>query len=67
MVFFVTNPGSEWGQTLNASEVDICLTLFCFGGHSRILVTYRRMKYMFAWKGMKIEVQEFVKACVVCQ
>jgi hypothetical protein len=30
-------------------------------------VTYRRLKQHFAWKGMKIDVQEFVQSCLVCQ
>jgi hypothetical protein len=37
------------------------------GGHSGISVTYRRLKQMFAWKNTKIEVQDFVKACIFCQ
>jgi len=30
-------------------------------------VTYRRLKQLFAWTGMKSAVQSFVAACVVCQ
>jgi hypothetical protein len=30
-------------------------------------VTYRKIKQMFAWKGLKADVQNFVKACMVCQ
>lgn len=37
------------------------------GGHSGITVTYRRMKQLFAWSGMKKAVQSFVNACLVCQ
>jgi hypothetical protein len=37
------------------------------GGHSGFPVTYRRMKSLFAWKGMKSSVAEFVKSCPVCQ
>ncbi|WVZ67898.1 hypothetical protein U9M48_016915, partial [Paspalum notatum var. saurae] len=37
------------------------------GGHSGIPVTYRRMKQMFAWKGMKWTVQDYVRTCPVCQ
>jgi hypothetical protein len=33
------------------------------GGHSGIPVTYRRLKQIFYWRGMKVEVQEFVKSC----
>jgi hypothetical protein len=37
------------------------------GGHSRVPVTYRRMKQHFAWTGMKADVHDFVTACQVCQ
>jgi hypothetical protein len=37
------------------------------GGHSGVPVTYRRLKQLFAWKGMKTAVQEYVKSCMVCQ
>jgi hypothetical protein len=37
------------------------------GGHSSIPVTYRRMKKLFAWRGMKKDVTQFISACVVCQ
>lgn len=37
------------------------------GGHSGIPVTYARLKQLFAWKGMKHTVQEFVRHCVICQ
>jgi hypothetical protein len=37
------------------------------GGHSGVLVTYRKLKQMFAWKGLKTSVVQFVQSCVVCQ
>lgn len=37
------------------------------GGHSSIPVTYMRMKKLFAWRGMKAAVTQFVHSCVVCQ
>jgi hypothetical protein len=37
------------------------------GGHSGMHVIYRRMKQLFAWRGMKAAVQEFVQTCLVCQ
>lgn len=36
------------------------------GGHSGIPVTYRRVKQLFAWPGLKTSVQEFV-SCQICQ
>jgi hypothetical protein len=37
------------------------------GGHSGFLVTYRRMKQLFAWKGMRVDMQDYVRSCLVCQ
>lgn len=37
------------------------------GGHSGVPVTYKRLKQLFAWQGMKTAVHNFVKACLVCQ
>jgi transposase InsO family protein len=37
------------------------------GGHSGVPVTCRRLKQLFAWKGMKADVQKFVQAFLVCQ
>jgi hypothetical protein len=37
------------------------------GGHFGASVTYRRMKQLFAWKGMKAVVLKFVQICVTCQ
>lgn len=37
------------------------------GGHSGIAATYSRLKKHFAWKGMKLDVENFVKQCSICQ
>lgn len=37
------------------------------GGHSGVPVTYRRLKQLFAWQGMKATVHAFVTACSICQ
>jgi hypothetical protein len=37
------------------------------GGHSGVPVTYNRMKKLFAWNGLKSEVHDFIKSCVVYQ
>jgi hypothetical protein len=37
------------------------------GGHSGAQATYHRLKRMFEWKGMKGEVEDFIKQCSVCQ
>lgn len=37
------------------------------GGHSGFPVTYRRIKSLFAWTGMKAFIKDHVQACQVCQ
>jgi hypothetical protein len=37
------------------------------GGHSGILATYQRVKKVFYWKGLKLDVTNFVKQCAICQ
>jgi transposase InsO family protein len=37
------------------------------GGHSGFLVTYKRLKNLFAWQGMKAATQSFVQSCLTCQ
>jgi hypothetical protein len=37
------------------------------GGHSRVHATYMRTKKLFQWRGLKIDVENFVKQCDVCQ
>jgi len=37
------------------------------GGHSGIQATYYRVKQLFQWRGMKQDVEQFVKQCTICQ
>jgi len=37
------------------------------GGHSGIPVTFRRVKQLFAWPGLKTSVHDFVSTCQICQ
>jgi hypothetical protein len=37
------------------------------GGHSGVQVTYLRIKKLFQWVGLKVDVANFVKQCAVCQ
>lgn len=37
------------------------------GGHSGIQATYKRIKKLFYWSGIKGDVESFVKQCQVCQ
>lgn len=37
------------------------------GGHSGVTATYQRLKKLFAWRGMKQAVEDFVHQCATCQ
>jgi hypothetical protein len=37
------------------------------GGHSGIPVTLSKLKHLFYWKGMKHQVQQYVRKCSICQ
>lgn len=37
------------------------------GGHSGVTATYQRVKKLFAWRGLKQAVEDFVRQCSVCQ
>jgi transposase InsO family protein len=37
------------------------------GGHSGAPVSYRRIKQLFYWKGMKQAIHRFVQTCSICQ
>ncbi len=36
-------------------------------GHPRVFKTYRQIREQFSWKGLKDDVQRYVRECVVCQ
>jgi hypothetical protein len=37
------------------------------GGHSGVPVTYKRIKQLFSWSGMKKMIKEWVQSCSICQ
>lgn len=37
------------------------------GGHSGVNATYHRLKQNFVWKGMKSDIEKYIKQCDVCQ
>jgi hypothetical protein len=37
------------------------------GGHSGIQATYKRIKQLYFWSGLKVAVEYYVKKCMVCQ
>jgi hypothetical protein len=61
--------GRIWIGNNAALQTKILATLHAsaVGGHSGIQATYQRVKRLFAWNGMKVSVEEFIKQCDVCQ
>jgi hypothetical protein len=41
--------------------------LSAMGGHSGVAATYHRLKRQFHWKGMKKDVDNYIKQCSICQ
>jgi hypothetical protein len=37
------------------------------GGHSGTKATYQRIKKLFYWKGIKLDVENYIKQCQICQ
>jgi hypothetical protein len=61
--------GSVWvgaNQTLQHKLLSAFHSL-ALGGHSGVPVTYRMLKQLFAWQGMKSAVHTFVQSCLTCQ
>lgn len=51
-------------NTLLQAQVIFALHNSPAGGHSGFPVTYRRLKQLFAWKGMKGDIKQFVSDCI---
>jgi hypothetical protein len=48
-------------------KVLVALHTSPIGAHSSFPATYRRVKQLFAWQGLKKTVLQFVQSCEVCQ
>jgi hypothetical protein len=62
--------GSQiWVGDNSALRTKIIAALHCsaLGGHSGVQATYSRLKKLFWWKGLKSDVENFVKQCTTCQ
>lgn len=57
----VGNQGS-WREKLFKEVHDSSM-----GGHSGVLATYKRLKSMFFWPGLKESVHQYVSSCEICQ
>lgn len=54
-------------NTALQTKIIVALHSTAIGGHSRIQATYHRVKRLFHWKGLKSDVEQFVKQCQICQ
>jgi hypothetical protein len=63
----IWHQGKFWIGSNSALQTKIITACHssALGGHSGIAVTYARLKQHFSWKGMKIDVENFVKQCTV--
>ena len=61
--------GRIWVGNNSAVQTKIISALHssAVGGHSGQLATYHRINKLFWWKGLKKDVENFVKQCQVCQ
>jgi hypothetical protein len=61
--------GRIWlgGNSAIQTKLITALHESAIGGHSGVEVTYHRLKNLFFWKGMKQDVDKFVKQCIICQ
>lgn len=61
--------GRVWIAQNSALQTKLIASLHAspIGGHSGIAATHHRLKQLFWWKGMKGDVESFIKQCVVCQ
>jgi hypothetical protein len=60
--------GKIWVGNNSALQTKIIASLHAspIGGHSGIQATYYRVKNHFFWKGLKQDVENFVKQCDIC-
>ena len=65
----IRHNGKVWIGDNSALQTRLIATLhsLAIGGHSGTNATYHRLKYLFSWKGMKQDVDSFVKQCSICQ
>ena len=65
----IRHHGKVWIGNNSALQTKLITTFHAspIGGHSGVNATYYRLKNLFSWKGLKRDVDSFVKQCSVCQ
>jgi hypothetical protein len=58
-----------WVANTSALRTKIIHSLHstALGGHSGVQATFHRVKGLFHWRGLRQDVEDFVKQCTVCQ
>lgn len=57
----------KWPTPTNTTKLISALHNSAVNGHSRTTVTHHRVKKLFVWRGMKVDVDNYVQQCLVCQ
>ena len=65
----IRHKGRIWIGNNSKVQNDILHALHAsaVGGHSGFHATYNRIKHLFSWPGLKMQVKNFVAACSICQ
>jgi len=64
----IKHQGQVWignNSALQTKLIAVCHSS-AIGGHSGVAATYYKLKKHFSWKGMKHQVEDFVKQCAIC-
>jgi hypothetical protein len=56
-----------WQQFSSKNEDYSCSSQHCNRGHFGIQGAYVRVKKHFVWRGLKVDVSNYVKKCDICQ
>jgi hypothetical protein len=66
---FIKHDGQVWIANYSALRTKVIAALHSspIGGHSGITPTYYKVKHLFHWKGLRQDVEAFVKQCTICQ
>jgi hypothetical protein len=61
--------GKVWIAANSALQTKLISAMHssAIGGHSGTKATYQRIKKLFYWKGIKSDVENYIKQCQICQ
>lgn len=53
----------KWPTPINATKLVSALHASAVNGHSCTTMTYHRVKKLFVWRGMKVDIDNYVQQC----